>query len=441
MRIFLLHKIIILLTLIIIVSLSLSTQTDSSRIDYGIWSSINFNNHIADFKKLPNCPSCSPGYRDGTGTGVGIGLVLDYPLDPSWMLSGKLFYKSIGAKLLRTEFTNIIVSTNINGSPIFTSVDSEIEHTLDATLGIIAFEPSVKYNIWNKFYLNIGLQFAYFIQQDYTQVEKLIKPNVGTFILEDGTDTYSRERNKFSGSLESANSLYLAPSLSLSYKLPINSTNEWFLEPELGYSLGMTNIVSDVLVNKWKANSLGVGLSFKYSPKEQEPLKEEYKRIEKIDTVRQIVENIEKDEFIIGMSKSDVNISQYEKLLLTQETITRTDTIRIAKIVVVQKFETIAKIDTLTIISEDVDRDILVKGISKADTNIITSKNLILTRETVTRTDTLRIGKIYKLEGHIAVWGVDRQDVEFNTKLFQVEEYSSNRLAPLLNYIFFGAVP
>ena len=427
----------VLLAKIFFTPLFAADGTDSSRITYGIWTNVQQNLHNADFKKILDCPSCSPGYRNGDGIGIGLGLVLDYPLSPNLMLSGKIFYNNIGAKLLRIESTKIIVVNVINDKIVFTSVDGAIEHSFDATIGVIGFEPSVKYNILGNIYLNFGLQTALLIRKDYAQVEKLIKPNIGTFILEDGTDTFSRERNKFSGTLESANSFYFAPSLSLSYKLPINSNKEWFLEPDLYYSLGISNIVSDILVKNWKTNSLGIGIALKYAPKKKELQKEEFKRIETIDTIRIIADNIDKDEFIYGATKSEIKVIEDYKVKSTIEIINRTDTIRIAKIVSIKKFETIAKIDTVTIITEGIDRDILLSGISKADTSVIISKNMILTRETITRTDTLKIVKIYKLDGYIAILGVDRQNVESNAPKFRVEEYTSNRLAPQLNYIFF----
>ena len=372
MSAFRLLLLVTLMTAMLFIPLISSESSDSSRINYGIWGGVHLNIHSADFKKIPDCESCSPGYKSGDGIGFGIGAVIDVPIWDKWFISGKLFYKTLDAELISMEPTTVIQEElQPDGTTKFVYSTGEFEHSLDSKFSIIGIEPSMKYNVIDNLFLNGGFQGALILGKKYSQVERIIIPNGATFI---GTD--KSERNKYdSRTLESANSLYFGVNVSLSYQLPINATKEWFLEPELFYTLGLTNLVNDELVNKWKPSSIGGVMALKYSPKPKEPLKEEFKRIEIIDTIRMIVDNIDKDKFLFGLTQKDTNVIEDDRIRLTQETISRTDTIKIAR--------------------------------------------------------------IYALKGDVDVVGVDSLNNEIINPKFRIEEFILNRLEPLLNYIFF----
>lgn len=344
------------------------SQTEQNRIAFGLFGSYGINMHSADFKKLPDCPSCSPGYRDGSGSGPGFGLVLDYPLDDKFTISGRLLFKDLSGELIAKEGTTIITE---NGPEA-----GEFEHSLDATLGVFGFEPSVKYNIFDKLYLNVGLLVSVLATKDYAQVERLTKPSeYGTFLNQDGTDSHSRERNKFSGELEAANSLYIAPMLSMSYKWILTKKGDLFLEPEASFYYGLTNIVSDDLVDKWTVSNLSFGISLKYSPAPPEPIIEEHKKIEKIDSIR-----IESDRFA---------------------------------------------------------KRTVIRGKEVSNTSSEQIENVIIYTENVSRTDTVYSPKEYKLNGTMATIGVNSDGTTVANPTFKIEEFIFNRLDPLLNYIFF----
>lgn len=352
-----------------------SNTNDSSRISYGIWGDVHQNYHSADFKKLPDCPSCSPGFNEGDGIGFGIGAVVDVPIWERGFLSGKFLYKTLDAKLVRTQ--SIMVGKEIvdeTGQTTMVPTLGEFEHSIDTKISIIGLEPSIKYNLFDNLFLNGGFQGAFISTKEYAQVERIVNPKSGTF-MDGAIDTYSRKRNEISGTLQSANSIYFGANLSLSYQLPLNKTNEWFLEPELSYALGLTNLVNDELVKKWKANSLGLGIAVKYSPKAKVALKDEYKRIENIDTVKLIVENIDKEQFLFGITQKDTSIVENDRIRLTQETTSRTDTIKFAK--------------------------------------------------------------KYVLNGDIEAVGIDSLGIEIKNPIFQIVEFTNNQLEPLLNYVFF----
>ncbi len=358
----------LLLVSILFMPFLLKSQDTIPNNSYGVWGAINLNSHSSNFKKVPECPSCSPGYEGGESAGASFGFVMDYPIYPKWMLYGKLFYSSLSAELLRTESTTV----SVNG----VETEGAFEHSFESTLRIIGFEPGVKYNVWEALFLNLGIETAYIFKKDYSQIERITKPtNSGTFLDANGVDTKSRERNSSSGELKSANSIFCSLAFSLSYQLPISADKELFLEPELSLHYGLTNIISDALVDKWKVNRYGVGIALKYSPKPSPPIIDEYKKIENIDTLHLISANFEKDTYIQGIAKSDVSISQ--------------------------------------------------------------DKNIRLTQETISRTDTIFKAKVFQLTGEITAIGVDSLGNEIVNPHFQIEEFTSNRLDPLLNYIFF----
>lgn len=49
--------------------------------------------------------------------------------------------------------------------------------------------------------------------------------------------------------------------------ISVSKNNDWCLITEFTYRLGLTDLVSDELINKWKANTIGVGIALKFAPK------------------------------------------------------------------------------------------------------------------------------------------------------------------------------
>ncbi|MDQ1265638.1 MAG: OmpA-like protein [Bacteroidota bacterium] len=343
-------------------------ENDSLRMSFGIFANYALNFHSADFGKVPGCPSCNPGYESGSGSGYALGALFEYPMSDMFTIGARIAYFDLSAKLTKTENTTVIVE----GSP----VEGAFEHSLEATLTDFGFEPMVKVNIFKDLYVNLGLHAGFLTTKNYSQLEQIVKPDgVGTLIDSNGVDTKKRTRNEFSGELQSAASMLFMPFAGVSYTLPLNNSRTLILEPEAYFFLGVNNIVDDPLVNKWIPNSFRVGAALKYSPERGIPIIDKFEKIEKIDTIK-----IE-DDFI------------------TQSAV------------------------------------IQGKFISKTETKMF--DKVRLTQETVTRTDTLLIPKIFELKADITAVGVDDKGNETPMPLLVVEEFISSRLQPLLNYIFF----
>ncbi len=357
---------VLALLMFMAVALFAEDKAPELRSKYGIFGNLGYNMHTADFSKVPDCPSCSPGYRDGNGFGFALGLAYELPFSPMFALELRLSYYDFSAKLTRDEATTVIQAS----SP----VSGTFQHSFDATLNSLGLEPMLKVQLFDNFYLNAGLHLGMMLTKNFTQKEEITSPKGATF-LDGNTDTGIPVRNNISGELKNTPSMYIAPLAGLSYQMPMNKQKTLLIEPEIYYTFGLSKIVSNDLVSKWSANSLRFGLALKYSPKESVPM--------------------------------------------------------------IDKFEKIYKIDTVKVESDLISKNTNKLGIESSKQEITENDNIRLTLETISRTDTLLTPKQYKLTVDVVAVGVDKDGNEITNPVFEIEEFATFRLEPLLNYIFF----
>lgn len=100
-------------------------------------------------------------------------------------------------------------------------------------------------------------------------------------------------------------------------------------------------------------------------------------------------------------------------------------------------FERKYEIDTIQIPSDLIAQVTYRKGTEKTSQDKFEDDEKIIEYEIISRTDTVLTPITYKLAGKITAVGVDNFGQEKPKHKFEVEEYVSNRLDPLLNYIFF----
>jgi outer membrane protein OmpA-like peptidoglycan-associated protein len=362
-------KKMIYIAILLLLSINAKSEETEGKISYGLFGGYLINMHSADFKAIPDCPSCSPGYESGSGGGLGFGALFEYKLAPKFSLGARVEYNDISALLKRDETTKVIV----NGDP----VDGVFEHTIDATLSTAGIEPQIKFEFIENFKISLGFYAGVLVTKNYSQKEQITQPaGTGTFANADGSDTKARIRNVFSGKLREPASLLLSPSLGLSYSLPLNAERSLTLEPEAVYYLGLSNIVNDPKVTAWKANSLRLGLAVIYTP-------------------------------------------QKEK-------------------VYIRKSEKIRKVDTIEVKKDILAKSYIAKGIEKSTYEDSYQGDILLTTETIKRVDTLYVQKKYEFSSNISAVGVDADGKEVQNPKIIVEEFISNKLKPLLNYIFFA---
>jgi outer membrane protein OmpA-like peptidoglycan-associated protein len=313
-----------ILLILIFSSINLFSEdsTDSSRIEYGAFLDYTLNLHNADFQKIPDCESCSPGYRNGSGYGVAFGLIFEYPITS---------YLNIGSRLLYNDYSSLLtakesIMLSIDNKPIV----GEIEHSLDVKLSSVGIEPFLKYKVSKALSLIAGSHISSVIKREYSQKEEITKPaGFGTFVDENGIDTRSRIRNEFSGELKFAADYRFALFGGVAYQLPLNKQRTLLAEPELIFLYGFNRLVYSDLINYWTANSLRAGLSIKYAPEPSKEIIQKFEYNDYIDTLKIKVKGLIKDELITGIPNIKQNVIEKKRERLTITDTYRTDTLKI----------------------------------------------------------------------------------------------------------------
>lgn len=353
---------VLLIIIIFAPALSEDNVLDSR---YGIYGAFNFNFHSADFNKLRDIPNCCPQFENGSGTGLNIGALYEVPLSKQLLLGFRFGYMTLDGELTNTESTLVIVNRRL--------ASGEFTHTMIGKFSNIGIEPYFSYQLFNDFFLGVGLRFGANLTATYNQKEEITKPaSVGTFADSLGNDTYSRTRNVRSGDIPDAVSPINHLIFRANYDLPLNKDRSMLLSPEMAFYVSLNEFVKET---SWKVGTLSLGLSIKYSPKSFQKKIEEFKEDIIIDTIHIASENVKSEEIVIG--------KQLKRTIVK---------------------ETDGKIETTDFIK---------------------------------RTDTLLYPKTYELSGDIFLFGVDKDGQEIDNPLFKIEEFASNRYHPLLNYIFF----
>lgn len=247
------------------------------------------------------------------------------------------------------------------------------EHKLEGKFMNLGLEPSLIYNPFGGLLLNVGIRAGMNLTKDYDQVETIIKP--------EGEGTFLDENGNDTG-LRTRN--------KYNGEIPNAVPFQIFATGGLSYELPLNKSnsfrvapevqyylpITELVENtQWKVNTLRLGLALKYVPVSKPPKQKLFERQYEIDTIRIPSDIIAQVTFKKGEEQ------------------TRTD-----------KFEDDEK---------------------------------IINYEKRSRTDTIFTPRTYKLNGNISIVGVDKFGKEIPTPLFKIEEFISNRLDPLLNYIFF----
>lgn len=214
----------------------------------GAFGGLSLNRASASFEQLDGVLNCNSFFTSGKGFGPAAGLYYEHPVvgKLSFMVRGA--YRQANTTLVSSEFTAIGVSG--------VAMDARIDHTLDAAIGIIGIQPSLKMSLFSGLSISAGIEAGYVLQHSFEQRETLEQPaDVGAFA------TGTRTRNEQSGQIPNANKFIMSVSTVLSYALPLNADNTIQLMPELAYGLALTPVARDI---DWSISSFsaGVGLRF-----------------------------------------------------------------------------------------------------------------------------------------------------------------------------------
>lgn len=247
------------------------------------------------------------------------------------------------------------------------------EHEMVGEFLNIGLEPNVSYEIIPSFLFALGARVGINLTYNYDQIETIVEPA--------GQGTFADEFGNDTGERTRND---------FSGEIPDANVFQAAVFGSLAYELPLNSkgsfhavpelafyypLTELVADTKWKANVVRAGIALKYSPVPIEPKEQIFEREYKIDTIR--------------------------------------------------------------IVSEKYSRDTIVAGRESVESKSEKTEEQILTTETLVRTDTLFAAKIYKLDCEIEAVGVDSSGREIPNPVFRIEEFVSNKLEPLLNYVFF----
>ncbi len=211
----------------------------------------NMNLHSADFRSLPGCFNCSPGFDSGFGNGFSIGGLFEIPIAEKFYLGIRLGYSMMNAKLSKEEIIGNALEAGIIGNA---TSRINVEHTIDSKLSAAVFEPQVFYNFYDNFTGAFGLKGAFMLNKTFSQKEEILSPNNLVF-KETGQITRAVYDEQ---DIPEAKSFITFATLGLAYNLKLESG--MLIVPELRYELALYSLTSV----KWSPNAINLGVAVKF---------------------------------------------------------------------------------------------------------------------------------------------------------------------------------
>ena len=193
---------------------------------------------------MPGVPSCCPQYESGSGIGFAIGGLFERPVADRWAAGLRILYADYGGTL-RTEE----VETIDNGVQ---AVEGVFEHTIEASITGLAFEPILLYKPTPEWQFFAGGKLDLVLTNGFYQQEEFLSPEDVRF------ENDERIRLVSEGDIPDARSLYGSVVAGLRYQFPLNSTNTVVAVPELSGWYGFSSVVNGL---DWSIHGIRIGLS------------------------------------------------------------------------------------------------------------------------------------------------------------------------------------
>lgn len=252
-------------------------------------------------------------------------------------------------------------------------LDGVFEHTVESAFMNLGFEPSLIYSLTPRFNISLGLRAGQSLTYTFSQAETIIQPD-GVGTFTDEDGNDTRKRTRNEFDGDLTNANTFQLALFSGLSYEFPLNSDNTLR--LVPELFYYHGLSNLVKDTdWKVNSLRLTVAIKYAPLAKPVKTDVFKKEFRIDSVR-----IESD-------------------LITEVTYKR-------------------GIENLENHTGETDVEIIHTAITS-------------------RVDTLMIPKTYALDGAIEAVGVDLAGNEIPNPIFKIEEFISNRLDPLLNYVFF----
>lgn len=241
---------ILILTLLSVNSAeSKKWEIENLRFQIGLFANFNSNFHSAGIAELPGVPNCCNQFNSGSGSGMAYGLHISFPFAANIALNFRALYSDMGGLLEEKEYEQIIINRELRLA--------EINHSIDAEMAMAALESSINFRLFGRFSVFAGPSLGYFLRHDYSQSEKLVKPDEGTF--ENGL----RIRNERSGEIPEAKPLIFYICAGMFYDIPLDDDATWLISPEVTFTSGLSSVLEN---QDWTISNLRFGLALKFAP-------------------------------------------------------------------------------------------------------------------------------------------------------------------------------
>lgn len=291
-------------------------STVDDRFKFGLLGNYILDYNFSDFRQLPGVEYFAPKFTEADGTGYRLGLLFETPLQKKPRISymGRLIFsedKSIFSK------NNLSVEL-IDGKETV----ADINYSIETKLQKISYENFLSLRTIKNLNLLIGFNLGFFTNSNFSQKEKLEKPEVGFF------SNNSRERHQVTGEIKNLSSFQSSMCIGVNYDFKFGYKEIFILSPEIIYSYSFTPVTSSI---DWKYNSLNLGISIKYSPAPPDRIFENKEEIH-FDTLQITTDKIVENTFVFGKENLKIDTS-FKKNYTSYNTIkSRTDTLFIPEV-------------------------------------------------------------------------------------------------------------
>jgi outer membrane protein OmpA-like peptidoglycan-associated protein len=236
--------------------LLLRAQEESpvQRFQVGVIGAGTLNMHQGDFTTYDGILECGT-FDKATTPGWQAGNIVDIPLSPLTAISARIFYYKADG-----EFTTPNpISPNVELQD-GTLVRLQTEHTLATSLDYVMADILGKWRVLEPVYIGAGPSVGLSTRAAYEQEEMIIGPKGMTFTNGQSTRKIIAGNFDQQGTRNTQRNLRIGVTGVIGADIPL--TENLVLNPEAGYTFGVTNVLSGF---DWKVNTLRAGIALKYA--------------------------------------------------------------------------------------------------------------------------------------------------------------------------------
>lgn len=208
----------------------------------GVLGGISINFHLGDLTTSCNCV-----FENGKGSGPLVGISYEHPIDARLSIVGALVYQDFSADFSKPE-------SRLEATKSGEFVNVLFERTASITLAAVSVHALARWKTGvTGLHFSAGPTIGGTVSTHIGESQKLLTP--GFVYTASNTDLSTF----FNGDIPNRNSLRVALLASVGYDLPLGSN--FFLTPEAGYQLPLTNISSTD--DNWRASAFHLAVSLR----------------------------------------------------------------------------------------------------------------------------------------------------------------------------------